>query len=95
MLVHKPLYLHLKITYSYYGNFCDRWQNRQRKIGYPIGSGEVEIAHKSIPQKRMKIPGACWHPSSINPILSLRILRANDWWDDFWNNRNNEMLLAA
>ncbi len=69
--------------------------NEFKEKGYPIGSGEVESAHKSIPQKRMKIPGACWHPSSINPILSLRILRANDWWDDFWNNRNNEMLLAA
>jgi hypothetical protein len=69
--------------------------NEFKEKGYPIGSGEVESAHKSIPQKRMKIPGACWHPSSINPILSLRILRANDWWDDFWNNRNNEIILAA
>ncbi|MCP4685495.1 MAG: hypothetical protein GY867_08595 [bacterium] len=52
--------------------------------GYPIGSGEVESAHKYVPQKRMKIPGACWHPDSVNPILALRVLRANDWWEEFW-----------
>lgn len=55
--------------------------------GYPVGSGEIESAHRSVPQKRMKIPGACWHPDSVNPILALRILRANDWWEDFWRER--------
>jgi hypothetical protein len=55
--------------------------------GYPIGSGEIESAHKSIPQKRLKLPGACWHPDSINPMLALRILRANRWWENFWNTR--------
>ena len=29
-----------------------------RAIGLPIGSGEVESAHRYIPQKRLKIPGA-------------------------------------
>ena len=60
---------------------------------YPIGSGEVESAHKSIPQKRLKIPGATWHADSINPMLTLRIVRANDWWEDFWEQR--EKRLAA
>jgi nitrate reductase NapE component len=58
--------------------------------GYPIGSGEIESAHKSVPQKRLKIPGAGWMPESINPMLSLRILRANGWWEDFWNQRTEE-----
>ena len=62
--------------------------------GYPIGSGEIESAHKSIPQKRLKIPGASWHPDSIDPMLALRILRADDWWDDFWNQRTEELLAA-
>lgn len=62
--------------------------------GYPIGSGEIESAHKSIPQKRLKIPGASWSPDSINPILSLRILRANGWWEDFWYQRT-ELAEAA
>ena len=55
-----------------------------RKMGYPIGSGEIESGHRVIPQKRLKIPGACWHPDSINPMMSLRILRENGWWNDFW-----------
>lgn len=57
--------------------------------GLPIGSGEVESAHRTIPQKRMKISGACWHPRTINPMLALRTLRANGWWGDFWAKRTN------
>ncbi len=57
-----------------------------KKEGLPIGSGEVESAHRTIPQKRMKLPGAWWHPDSINPFLALRIVRANDWWNDLWKN---------
>jgi hypothetical protein len=58
------------------------------------GSGEIESAHKSIPQKRLKIPGAGWMSESINPMLSLRILRANEWWEDFWNQRAEEVMAA-
>ncbi|MFT7580198.1 MAG: hypothetical protein ACI9MR_001865, partial [Myxococcota bacterium] len=25
-------------------------------------------------------------PRTINPMLALRVLRANGWWQDFWNN---------
>jgi hypothetical protein len=62
--------------------------------GYPIGSGEIESSHKSVPQKRLKLPGACWHPDSINPMLSLRILRANNWWDEFWEDRTQKKIAA-
>jgi len=65
-----------------------------KSMGYPIGSGEIESAHKSIPQKRLKIPGASWNADSIDPMLALRVLRADDWWEDFWNKRT-ETLLAA
>lgn len=58
--------------------------------GFPIGSGEVESAHRYIPQKRLKIPGATWHPETINPMLALRIIRANDWWEDFWTKQAAE-----
>jgi len=68
--------------------------HRFTKLGYPIGSGEVESAHKAIPQKRLKLPGACWHPDSINPMVALRILRANEWWDDFWKEKREEKLAA-
>ena len=55
-----------------------------RYLGLPIGSGEIESAHRYIPQKRLKISGATWHPTTINPMLALRVIRANGWWSDFW-----------
>lgn len=66
-----------------------------KEKGYPNGSGEIESAHKSIPQQRLKIPGASWDIRSVNPMLSLRILRADDWWEDFWKNRTDKILKAA
>jgi hypothetical protein len=56
-----------------------------RSLGLPIGSGEIESAHRYIPQKRLKLPGATWHPDTINPMLALRVIRANNWWNDFWH----------
>ena len=61
----------------------DAYQGR----GLPIGSGEVESAHRWIPQKRLKIAGACWAPESINPMLALRLIRANDYWEEFWQQK--------
>jgi hypothetical protein len=52
--------------------------------GLPMASGEVESAHRVIPQKRLKLPGAWWRPETVNPMLALRVLRANGWWTDFW-----------
>ncbi len=48
-------------------------------------SRKIDSAHRYIPQKRLKIPGATWHPDTINPMLALRIIKANDWWSDFWS----------
>ena len=69
--------------------------NRFKGLGYPIGSGEVESAHRSIPQKRLKLPGACWRPDSINPMLALRVVRANGWWNDYWTHRTAATNIAA
>ncbi len=69
-------------------NYLDRFSDAShyqvfRYLGLPIGSGEIESAHRYIPQKRLKIPGATWHPTTINPMLALRVIRANNWWSDF------------
>lgn len=69
--------------------------NRFKDLGYPIGSGEVESAHRSVPQKRLKLPGACWNPDSINPMLALRVVRANEWWNDYWEQRTATQKMAA
>ena len=50
----------------------------------PIGSGEVESGHRYIIQKRLKIAGAWWRSTTANDRLALRILRANDDWDSYW-----------
>lgn len=52
--------------------------------GWPLGSGEVESAHRYVPQERLKIAGACWNPDNVNPMLALRVVRANGWWEEFW-----------
>lgn len=85
----------LKRLIGYITRFYDALHYDEFKTkGYPIGSGEIESAHRSVPQKRLKVPGACWHPDSINPMLALRILRANDWWDEFWEDRTQRKMAA-
>ena len=55
-----------------------------RLQGWPVGSGEVESAHRYVPQCRLKIPGATWHPDNLNPMLALRVVRTCQWWNKFW-----------
>lgn len=52
--------------------------------GLPIGSGEVESAHRYVIQKRLKLPGAWWSPHNAQALLNLRCLRANHRWHDYW-----------
>lgn len=54
------------------------------KNGCPIGAGECESLHRTLSQKRMKLPGAWWNECNINPMLALRVVRMNDWWKEFW-----------
>lgn len=76
----------LRRLIGYVERFSDSLSYKKYKeLGYPIGSGEVESSHRYITQKRLKIAGACWHKSNINPMLALRILKANEWWEEFWD----------
>jgi len=70
---------------AHFTRFADAFgYDALRVAGLPMASGEVESAHRVIPQKRLKLPGAWWHPDMVNPMLALRVVRANDWWGDFW-----------
>jgi len=51
----------------------------------PIGSGEIESAHRYIVQKRLKLPGSWWCAANAEHILALRLNRANRQWDNYWN----------
>ncbi|MCP4147269.1 MAG: hypothetical protein GY757_05915 [bacterium] len=52
--------------------------------GLPIGSGEIESAHRYVIQERLKIAGAWWKEDNAQNMLSLRTLRANGDWGDYW-----------
>lgn len=52
--------------------------------GLPIGSGEVESAHRYVIQKRLKIAGAWWDIQQAKCMIALRVLRANNHWNDYW-----------
>ena len=51
--------------------------------GLPIGSGEVESAHRHLVQARLKIPGA-WKEQNAELMLGLRTSRANGLWEPSW-----------
>lgn len=52
--------------------------------GLPIGSGEIESAHRSVAQQRLKRPGAWWRIEHAEAMLALRIVRINGGWDAYW-----------
>ena len=52
--------------------------------GLPIGSGEIESAHRYVIQKRLKLSGAWWKAANADSMLALRVVRANDKFDDYW-----------
>jgi hypothetical protein len=52
--------------------------------GLPIGSGEIESAHRYVVQQRLKRPGAWWTPDNAEAMLALRITRANGQWSAYW-----------
>jgi hypothetical protein len=73
---------------------CHRYiANRSNSLDYkgalakdlPIGSGEIESAHRYIFQKRLKISGAWWKPENLAKMVALRIVRANRDWQDYWS----------
>jgi len=72
---------------------CDRYiRNRLSQLDYqgavqrglPIGSGEIESAHRYVIQERLKRPGAWWTPDPVEAMLALRLNRANREWESYW-----------
>ncbi|MEL7432163.1 MAG: ISKra4 family transposase, partial [Chlamydiota bacterium] len=52
----------------------------------PIGSGEIESAHRHVLQNRLKLPGAWWTLENAKNMIHLRTCRANHLWDEYWKN---------
>ena len=69
---------HDAVAYAYY-----------RDQGWSTASSEVESGHRHVVQVRVKISGAWWHPDHVDDILALRMLKANGWWDEYWQTQRD------
>ena len=50
----------------------------------PIGSGLIESGHRHVLQARLKRPGTAWLKENADDIAQLRVIRANNLWENFW-----------
>jgi hypothetical protein len=53
-----------------------------RRFGFPIGSGTIESACKTVVQARMKLAGMRWSRKGATAMLSLRTLSLSDRWHE-------------
>ena len=49
-------------------------------MGYGIGSGAVESAHKQVVHARLRQAGMRWSEAGARHLLALRVLLLNDNW---------------
>ncbi len=55
------------------------------RLGLPIGSGMIESGHRHVLHSRLKKAGTAWLRDHADQIAHLRVLRANNQWQTFWN----------
>jgi hypothetical protein len=63
--------------------------------GWPIGSGMVESANKSVVEARLKGAGMHWQRTHVDPMLALRNLVCNDRWSQEWPQIHAQLLAQA
>jgi hypothetical protein len=63
--------------------------------GWPIGSGMVESANKSVVEARLKGAGMHWQRTHVDPMLALRNLVCNDRWAHEWPQIHAQLLAQA
>jgi hypothetical protein len=65
----------------YYTENASRMQyDRYLRLGYGIGSGAVESAHKQVVHARLRQAGMRWSEAGARRLLALRLLLLNDNW---------------
>jgi hypothetical protein len=75
----------VRLCHRYLGTRKDQLQYAEAIAeGLPIGSGEIESAHRCVAQKRLKLPGAWWLVEHAEHMLALRINRLNGDWEAYW-----------
>jgi hypothetical protein len=81
----------VQACYRYIENRPDQFNYRGAiEAGLPIGSGEIESAHRYVVQKRLKLAGAWWLFENAAKMLALQVARANDRWDEYWKNSGSK-----
>jgi hypothetical protein len=82
----------LDATISYFQNNIKAGRMKYHvhtKNHWPIGSGVVEAACKTIVKQRLGGSGMRWKPAGIKMVLSLRTLvKTKGRWDQFWKKIN-------
>lgn len=66
--------------------------NRLEQVDYPwalakdlpIGSGLIESGNRHVLQARLKGAGTAWLKENAHDIAQLRVLRANNGWEEYW-----------
>lgn len=61
------------------------WYKEALEEELPIGSGMIEGGHRHVLQKRLKLSGAWWDPGNLEKMAALRVHRANNKWNHYWN----------
>jgi hypothetical protein len=75
----------VRALYRYLHNRPGQFQYPQAIArGLPIGSGEIESGHRHVIQHRLKLSGAWWRPDTADHMIALRVCRANNEWDAYW-----------
>ena len=65
----------------YYSENASRMQyDEYLRLGYGVGSGAVESAHKQVIHARMRQAGMRWSEAGARRLLALRLLLLNDQW---------------
>ena len=66
---------------AYYREHAGRMRyDEYLRLGYGIGSGAVESAHKQVVHARFRQAGMRWSEAGARRLLALRLLLLNDQW---------------
>lgn len=65
-----------------------------RRDGYPVGSGSVESACKTVAQGRMKQAGMRWSRAGAQAMLALRSVILSGRWTEVWPNIRSAQKVA-
>ena len=72
----------LKALIHYYSENAGRMQyDEYLRLGYGIGSGAVESAHKQVVHARFRQAGMRWSEAGARHLLALRLLLLNENWE--------------